>query len=309
VFVYSLLAAVGVPALKARAAVITYVYADATDAQREPIARNALLLEDSDDAVRRLGGEREITEREFTTASALFSSADTLAVAFAEAMIGNFDWCLKMTAADRYRCDARHPVWNIAVADMGGGKARPLLYDFDVSGMVTGRHPWFSDVFNAAFVESGSQIETEVLAQVQRARTLFPRGDLDAARAAFSGRKQQAMQALDAAGLDADGRSVAHRYLDAFFKAIESDAAFYRPVVTAAHTTAYATSDRRPLCGASGTVPRGTPVSDPIRTEGSLQQVILLDALWRWAPPAKCQGIHGPVWIDGAAISREYPTR
>jgi hypothetical protein len=38
-------------------------------------------------------------------------------------------------------------------------------------------------------------------------------------------------------------------------------------------------------------------------------QVILLDALWRWAPPTPCKGIHGQVWIDAAAISREFPAR
>jgi hypothetical protein len=308
VFVYSLLAAVGVPALKARAAVITYVYTDANPTQPRNIERHAFLLEDTDDAVRRLGGRREITERDFTTARALFTPADTLAAAFAEAMIGNFDWCLKMTADDAYRCNRRHPVWNIAVAEVGGGKARPLLYDFDVSGIVTGQHPWFADVFNASFLASQSPIETEVLAQVQRMRTLFSRADLDAARAAFLARKGAAFQTLEAAALDPEGRRTARSYLEAFFNAIESDAAFYRPVVTSPDARAFADSGRQPLCAAAS-IPPGTPVSDPIRADGSLVQVILLDALWRWAPPTPCKGIHGQVWIDAAAISREFPAR
>ena len=174
-FIYSLLAAVGVPALRARPAVITYVYANGADTRERSIERQAIVLEDADDAIKRVGGRGDITEQEFTTAQALFTPADTLAVAFGEALIGNFDWCLKMTARDNYRCDRRHPVWNIAVADLGSGKARPLLHDFDVSGMVTGRHPWFASVFNESFVPSHSQIDTEVLAQVQRTRTLFPR--------------------------------------------------------------------------------------------------------------------------------------
>lgn len=308
VFVHALLEAVGVPALKARAAVITYVYADASAEQPRRIERAALILEDADAAIKRTGGRREIGERDFTTAQALFAPEDTAAVVLAEAMIGNFDWCLKMTADDNYRCDRRHPVWNITVADTGDGKARPLLHDFDVSGIVTGRHPWFGDVFNAAFVPSRSPIEVEVLAQVQRARTLFSRADLDRARRAFVARKSQALRAIDAAALDPEGRRIARSYLNAFFSAIESDAAFYRPVVVASGVTAFATSARQPVCRAA-TIPPGTPVSEPLRTEGALVQVLLLDALWRWAPPARCPGIRGPLWIEAAAIGRDFPSK
>lgn len=309
VFVYSLLAAVGVPALKARPAVVTYVYTDAKSTQDQSVARQALLLEDTEQAVARLGGRGEIPEAEFTTARALFTPADTLAVALAEAMIGNFDWCLKMTSDDTYRCDRRHPIWNIAVADTGGGTARPLLYDFDVSGMVAGRHPWFADQFNASFVASQSPIETEVLAQVQRTRTLYSRSELDAARGAFVGRKGQAYKALDAASLDSEGRRIAQSYLDAFFKAIESDAAFYRPVVITDNARPYADTSRRVLCSAVEAIPVGTPVSDPIRADGSLVQVILLDALWHWTPSRECARIRGPVWIDASAIGREFPAK
>src|SRR4051794_34726673 len=306
-FVYSLLAALGVPALNARPAVITYVESDSASSGPRAVERNALLLEDSDEAIERLGGKGEITEHEFTTAQERFTPADTLAVVFAQAALGNFDWCLKMTADDTYRCDRRHPVWNIAVADLGGGKARPVLQDFDVSGIVTGGHPWFADVFDAAFVPSHSPIEVEVLAQVQRTRTLYSRTELDRARAAFSARKTQAFQALDASRLDPEGRRVARAYLDAFFAAIESDAAFYRPVVVS-ETKAFLDIARRPVCQAA-TVPPGTPVSDPIARDGSLVQVRLLDALWRWAPPTQCMGIRGPVWIEADAISREFPVK
>ena len=177
-------------------------------------------------------------------------------MAFGEALIGNFDWCLKMTARDNYRCDARHPVWNIAVADLGGGKARPLLHDFDVSGMVTavtrGSPPCST---SRSCVHS--QIETEVLAQVQRTRTLLSARGSGRARAAFVARKSEAVRVLDAASLDPEGRRIAREYIEAFFKAIESDSAFYRPVVVSAGTQVYAGSDRRPVCSAGATVPAG----------------------------------------------------
>ena len=41
-----------------------------------------------------------------------------------------------------------------------------MIYDFDVSAMVTGRHSWFKNVFNEAFVPSRSHAEIEVLAQI-----------------------------------------------------------------------------------------------------------------------------------------------
>src|ERR1700759_4541856 len=128
-------------------------------------------------------------------------------------MIGNFDWCLKMTPDDRYRCDARHPLWNILAADRGNGRALPLIYDFDVAGMVVGRHAWLTDAFPRSFAGARSEIEVEVIAQLQRARSLFTRRDLDGARSAFTARKQKAFEALAAAGLDAQGEALAREYL------------------------------------------------------------------------------------------------
>src|SRR5262245_43117767 len=213
-----------------------------------------------------------------------------------------------MTADDTYRCNARHPLWNIAAAAMDGGHARPLMYDFDVSGMVTGRHPWFNDVLTADFVPSRSQAEVEVLTQVQRTRSLFPRADLDAARAEFVAKKSAAYQTLERATLDAAGRQNAKRYLDAFFAAIASDSAFYRPVVVARGTKLYADASRTPLCAAAGDVPIGTPVSEPMKKDGDLAQVMMLDALWHWQPAARCPAVRqAPVWIESSSIGSEYP--
>jgi len=311
-FVYRLLEAVGVPTLKARIAKFTYVYTDArpsqSPAQEQPLVRNAVLLEDVDAAVKRFGGNHEIEEQAFTNARAQFAPAETARLAFAEAMIGNFDWCLKMTAQDTYRCNARHPLWNVVAAASADGKARPIIHDFDVSGMVVGRHPWFTTVFNAAFSPSGSETEVEVMAQVQRTRSLFPRAVLDGARAAFVRQKDAAYHALGAALLDAAGRQNAVAHLDSFFKAIESDEMFYRPVVTVDGAKLFANEDHAPLCTSRGPIPIGTPVSAPLQTKGSMIQVVVLDALWHWAPPAKCPAVqNGPVWIDADVVSRDFP--
>jgi hypothetical protein len=312
VFIYRLLDSVGVPTLKARPAKITYVYADPrpaqTPAQEQPLVRGAMVLEGGDDAVKRYGGTREIEETAFVNARTQFAVADTVRLALAQAMIGNFDWCLKMTPSDAYRCDARHPLWNIIAVASDDGKVRPVIYDFDVSGMVVGRHPWFKTVFSRAFSRAQSEIEVEVLAQVQRTRSLFARADLDAARAEFMQHKDAAYKTLASATLDKSGREVAKAYLDGFFGAIATDDAFYRPVVTATGAKLYANENRAPLCASRGTIPIGTPVSDPLQTKGGMVQVHVLDALWHWAPPVKCPAVQqGPVWIDADAISRDYP--
>ena len=313
--VYQLLAALGVPTLQARAARIAYEYTDAqpgrTPDQQKPIVRNAMLLENTGAAVKRLGASNELTEQQFTNARERFTPEDTAALAFAEALIGNFDWCVRMFKGDSYRCDAQHPLWNVTAAVGADGRARPLMYDFDVSGMVAGQHRWFKDVFNVAFVSTSSPIDVEVLSQVQRTRTLFDRSVLDSTRQRFVQRKADAHRIVESATLDARGRQQITRYLDAFYEAIGSDEAFYRPVVTAKGTVAFAdASGNSPACPARSTIPIGTPVSEPIETSGPRVKVMLLDALWHWAPPVKCDGIHaGAVWISADAIGDDFPAR
>jgi hypothetical protein len=311
-FAYRLMDALEVPALKARPARVSYVYEDArpgqTPPQERPVVRHALLLEDTEAAVKRFGGVGEIEERAFTNARAQFSAADTARVALAEAMIGNFDWCLKMTPDDTYRCNARHPLWNVIAAVAADGKARPLIYDFDVSGMVAGRHVWFKTHFNASFVPSRSEAEVEVLAQVQRTRTLFSRAELNAARAEFLNRKTAAYDALASATIDPAGKRKAQEYIDSFYAAIGSEEAFYRPVVAIPGARLYSNDERAVVCSSRGPIPVGTPVTEPLQTKGTIIQVYVLDALWHWAPPVQCPAVHeGPVWIDADAVSRDFP--
>jgi hypothetical protein len=311
-FVYRLLDVLKVPSLRARPARVTYVYTDAatgTTSGSEPLTRNALLLEDTGVARRRFGASKEIAMPQFTTARDAFSVEDTATLAFAEALVGNFDWCLRFYTGDTYRCDARRPLWNILAFAWPDGHMRPVMYDFDVAGMVAGMHRWFRDIFNEASVPSRSHAEVEVIAQLQRARTLFDRATLDATRRRFADRKRDAYALLETATLDADGRRAIQSYLDPFFAAMESDAAFYRPVVTAENTLAYADADRAmPLCSARGPVPVGTPVGEPVATRGSMVQVVLLDALWTYAPPVQCPVFRkSAVWIDKSAISANFP--
>jgi hypothetical protein len=314
--VYRILRALDVLTLRSRPARVTYVYTPAagseTPSQAETLTRNALLLEDEDEAVARLGDRGDIEPDEFTTADALFAPLDAAALAFGQALIGNFDWCVKFFADDAYRCDARLKLWNVVAAKTADGKARPIMYDFDVSGMVTGSHRWFENVFNAAFVPSKSPREVEVVAQVQRTRSLFARDQLDATRRRFVERRDPAYRALEASPLDPAGRRQIAEYMDAFFQEISSDENFYRPVVVRPNTTVKAQPDPAApgVCASRGPVPIGTPVSEPFETRGSMQHVHMLDALWHWAPPTKCAPVQsGSVWVEASAVGRDYPAR
>ena len=304
VAVYRILEALGVPTLQTRAARVTYVYPDGRSLQR-----NAFLVEDDDDAAKRMGG-KTIKPEEFTTADQLFAPADAVTLALAQAMIGNFDWCVKFFANDTYRCDAKNKLWNVIGVQTADGKVRPVMHDFDVSGMVAGSHAWFKSVFNAGFVPSGSQREIEVLAQVQRTRSLFSRDQLDAARKRFIGKRDDAYRALDDSNVDADGRTIIKDYLDAFFRAIETDEQFYRPVVVGKGTLARSApgAGAGAICPALGAIPVGTPVTDPLETRDDWAKVVVLDALWHWATPRHCAPIKtGPVWIPANAVSRDFP--
>jgi hypothetical protein len=306
-FVYRLLDAAGVATLKARPARVTYIDKDANGS---PLVRNAVLVEDDDAVIHRLEGTTEITREQFSTARDQFNSQDTARLAFAQAMIANFDWCLRFYPEDTYRCDDTQRLWNVLAVARRDGRAIPVIGDFDLAGIVVGRHRWFEKVYGDQFVASRSTVETEVLSQVQRTRSLFTRAELDEARRHFMARKGALYDTLETAHLDPRGRELAKQHLDAFYDAIASDDAFYRPVVVKPYSLVYADAAKsREACSPGDMLPTGTPVNER-RREGTMAEVVLLDARWRWAPPADCQAVKsGTVWIDAAAISREYPPR
>jgi hypothetical protein len=70
----------------------------------------------------------------------------------------------------------------------------------------------------------------------------------------------------------------------------------------------YTAPDRTAVAGKNGgPVPAGTPVSEPIETHGAMIRVVLLDALWRWAPPLHCAEItKATMWIARAAVGRNF---
>jgi len=301
-FVYQLLNAVDIPTLKARPAQITYVDTG-SDAGRRTV-RHAMLLEDDAAAIERLGGLGQL--QTFDNARKDFPIDAIADATFAEAMIGNFDWAVKMTPDDYYRIDHTHPLWNVLAVRRNDGTAFPLIYDFDVSGIVAGKHLWFSKVYDARFLPSASPPAIEVLAQVQRTRMLFPRSDLDRARARFMRSKDAAYAALERATIDPEGRENARAYLDSFFNAIADDKAFYLPVVANDNALPYVSPEGdRDVCGDAERIPVGTVVSEPRERRNGRVRVSLLDVSWHFA--LRCAAMReGPVWLDERAIGGDH---
>jgi hypothetical protein len=304
---YRVLHALDVPTLQARPARVTYIFADA-DAGAAPLVRDAMLLEDDDQAAARYGAKAQLTEHRFESAQSTMSPSDVARLAFAEAMLGNFDWCLRFEPGDRYRCDDRHPLWNMLALVRDSAPALPVIYDFDLSGFVVPRHIWFTQALSEEFLPSRSQPQVEVLSQLQRTRSLFPRAVLDETRKQFIDRKAAAFDAVREAVVDDGGRQLAQAYLSAFYQFLGDDE-FYRQVVSAKGTRAFLdVAQARPACGAASQVPVGTPVSKPLATNGALIRVRLLDVFWQWAPPSECKAIHQqPVWIPADAVGANYP--
>src|SRR5205823_2189408 len=150
--------------------------------------------------------------------------------------------------------------------------------------------------------------EIEVLSQVQRTRSLLGRAQLDALRREFLARRQAAYTAVDKAEVDPLGREIARAHLDAFYKSIADNRAFYRPVVAKTDVQVYANANRlQEACGPKDTVRVGTPVN-VLQQSGSMSQVVVLDVMWRWGTKNPCQAVRsGAVWIQSDAITADYP--
>jgi hypothetical protein len=145
---------------------------------------------------------------------------------------------------------------------------------------------------------------------VQRTRSVFPRAVLDGERQHFLRRKPAIYDALQRAKVDDHGREVGRRYLDSFFNAIADDAAFYRPVVSRTDVGVYVDPEgTKEACTPGDVMRAGTPVNE-LQKSGSMSQVVILDANWRWASKNECNGVQdGPVWIPSDAITRDYPAK
>ena len=172
----------------------------------EPLVRNALLLEDDDDAMARVEGNAELALEEFGNVGDARRAADAARIAFSEAMIGNFDWCLKFSPGRHLPLQRAQAT--VERARLRRTAAKPTLDDEGLRsrGHRRRKTPWFHTVWNRAFVrvEVGSRDRG---AQPGAAtRSLFPRAQLDEEREHFLDRKAAITRRSSARQVDnADG--------------------------------------------------------------------------------------------------------
>ena len=267
-----------------------------------------MLLEDAGEAANGCSAGDEITMADFGSADARTDHQRYRRTDFAEAMIGNFDWCLRFTPGDTYRCNASKPLWNILAFEREDARALPVMHDFDLSGMVTGRHTWF-DRFQPGFSGCGHRPEVEVVSQLQRTRTLFAAGgSRSRAPAVHRHQRRGVRRSRDRISTDTAARS-SPDISRAFFEAIGTDAAFYRPASSRRRLRMPIRKGTPPACPKAALAPVGTIVGQPpLETRGDRVQVELLDTLWALDGAARMRAIRkGPVWIDANAISTDYP--
>jgi hypothetical protein len=266
-FVYQLLTYFGLPMAHAHNAQITY--ADTSEFENlGTFTRRAFLFEDIDDAAKRFTAERVKT---FNNAKADFSDEAVINAIFGEALIGNFDWKIRMTATDTFRNSDRESLSNIYVLRGRNNRLFPVVTDFDLSEMVAGPYVIGKSVFNSDFEKDSTRLG--MLAQLGRLLSFYPRETLNKVREKFLSRLEGAYVLLaNANELDLDGRAIVKKRLDDFFAIISDDALFYPNVIT--REGAYASKCDIPI-------PLGTPVR-VIRTLGRQAEVALLDVHWRF---------------------------
>jgi len=78
--------------------------------------------------------------------------------------------------------------------------------------------------------------------------------------------------------------------------------------VVADNTRIYLDARQKRRACKNAVAPRGTPVSAAVETRDAMQAVVMLDALWEFAPPRVCEPVHtGSVWVPASSISSDFP--
>ena len=242
--------------------------------QGTPLERNALLLEDDDDAMKRVGGTAEMPLETFGSVATRGAAADAARIAFARGDDRQLRLVPEVLArTTSTAATSRKPLWNVLAFDLGGGKTSLMMKDFDLAGIVVGRHAWFDKVWNRAFVPSKSETEIEVSARSSardrcfRARSWTRNGGISSAGRLPSTRRSTAPR------WTSKGREIARAYLDAFYAAIADDEQFYRPIVVRNDVQIFLDPEgTQEACAPKDVMRPGTPVNE-IQNAGSMSQV------------------------------------
>lgn len=219
---YAVLDALGVPTLKARPAIMTYVDTGTKKVAPGELVRKAFFLEDDDDAAQRYGGEiiKDAADNgglDHDAITGKYDDADVARIGLAEALIGNVDWQLDRS------------LWNVKAIKSKSGRVIFAPYDFDLAATVTAFEPEPAKLFFPK--ESVEFRNTAALLNTIRANG-FAKKNITTAYDALVAKRAAAEAVIADSPLGAEDKAHSKRHLDAFYAAAAPEK-FYLPGTTA----------------------------------------------------------------------------
>ncbi len=133
VLVYEMLKTIDIPTYQARRAWVSYIE-EATGEQFEGGVHQAMLLEDMSSLLKRIGATEVKTPYQSVAQSPGVTMDEVALIYFAEALVGNWDWNLKVDGG------AGRPsslFWNMKMIQRSSNDWIIFPYDFDLTDIVT----------------------------------------------------------------------------------------------------------------------------------------------------------------------------
>ena len=228
---HQILSLLAIPAQHSRLAEVTYI----ESGTGRKTTRHAQMLEDFEAIARRLGGRIQRYRDNPLAAEPspapqlpeIFSDArsedvdlDELASVYLfQALIGNYDWSVKVSASD----EAPHSFDNVRAVKIKGGKTVIIPYDFDKAASVTGRIERSPDYPPKALTNGNKDVLFNYARlRIDRARELFSKTTMKKQESHFSATRPAILSAIDRSHVDEDGKALMRRHVEAFFAALGS---------------------------------------------------------------------------------------
>ncbi len=183
VLAYEILKLVGVPTYQARAAWFNYI--EQSTGQAIGGTHEALLLEDMDSMLQRYGASKVSAPYESLAHSPGVTVEDVARIYFAETIVGNWDWYLKMQFTNE---SISKRFWNMKEIQRSNGNHLIFPYDFDLADLVvlrmhtTAKTSEMTTLFPQAL---RARIAADLRAKEKELRSLGQRLTSDSAGQAF----------------------------------------------------------------------------------------------------------------------------
>lgn len=211
---YQAMRALAMPAQLAKP--VTIAYLDTTT--NVQLARKAFIFEHPDLTAGRLGGttlaDPEVWEGD---PAEVMDMQAIVAVHFFEAMVGNWDWHLRIGAS----MPGGGQLWNVDAVQLPDTLV-PLASDFDLSSAVTGQLVDEEDIDAKILPGRPTLVRQAASYLASEYGPMLPEADLHAVRDRFVARRAALEQVIAEVQIDDDGRANLVAHVAAFYTALES---------------------------------------------------------------------------------------